>query len=212
MKATAMEEYPQNLLDEIANAPYTDSENRVEWEEPLPTDFAQTLAYVLAGLTEREQQVIELRYKKQMSYVQIGRELGVSGERVRQVGVRALRKLCHPSRRSLLIRGIRGWVEDAREAGRQCAMSEAVTQLAAALKTDAGKAKATEVLGGETPIEDAGLSARATNVLLRAGCKTLGDVAEHTESEVMRFRNMGRKSFEEIVAKLAEYGIKLKGK
>ena len=130
---TSKEEYPQNLLDAIA----------CEWEEQLPDDFSQTLAYVLAGLTEREQAVIEMRFKQCMTYEQTGREFNVTRERIRQIEAKAIRKLRHPSRLNLIKRGVRGWVADVREQGRQEAISEelklvkgSVMQIANALKID----------------------------------------------------------------------------
>ncbi len=89
---TAREEYPWNLLNEIAN-----SANDIsgEWEGPIPSDFHQTLAYVLAGLTEREQAVIDMRFKHQMTLEQVGREFNVMKERVRQNRLPSLR-ICFP--------------------------------------------------------------------------------------------------------------------
>lgn len=111
---TSKEEYPQNLLDAIAG----------EWEEEIPADFPQTLAYVLAGLTEREQSIIEMRFKQCMTYEQTGREFNVTRERIRQIEAKAIRKLRHPSRLYLIKHGVRGWVADVREQGRQEAISE----------------------------------------------------------------------------------------
>lgn len=50
------------------------------------------------------------------------------------------------------------------------------------------------------------LSLRTQNVLLRAGYKTIGDVLNSTKTELMRVRNMGRKSLEEIDERFSKYG------
>lgn len=59
-------------------------------------------------------------------------------------------------------------------------------------------------------VEDLGLSIRARNSLKRAGINYLGDLANITEEKLMKTRNLGKKSFEEIVAKMQEFGIYFK--
>ena len=56
-------------------------------------------------------------------------------------------------------------------------------------------------------LEDLGLSVRTYNCLKRAGIKTLGDILLLTQERLMKIRNLGRKSWEEVLAKLAEYGL-----
>ena len=43
------------------------------------------------------------------------------------------------------------------------------------------------------------LSTRAGNVLRREGCKTIGDITNHTVNELSIMRNMGKKVFDEII-------------
>lgn len=66
----------------------------------------------------------------------------------------------------------------------------------------------------ETPlgltIEELDLSVRAYNCLKRAGITTVGDIISKTEDEMMKVRNLGRKSLEEVVHKLHELGLGLK--
>lgn len=54
------------------------------------------------------------------------------------------------------------------------------------------------------------MSFRTSNCLKRAGKNTVGDVAKLTEKELMSIRNFGKRSFDEVVTALAEYGITLK--
>ncbi len=53
------------------------------------------------------------------------------------------------------------------------------------------------------------LSVRAVNCLNTAQIRVLGELVEKTEPEMLKFRNFGRKSLQEIKAKLAEYGLSL---
>lgn len=57
------------------------------------------------------------------------------------------------------------------------------------------------------PIEDLQLSMRAYNCLRRSGLMTVGQVLEKSEEELLALRNFGRKSYEEIMARLRELGI-----
>ena len=54
------------------------------------------------------------------------------------------------------------------------------------------------------------LSVRSYNCLKRAGIHTAQELSNKTEEEMMKVRNMGRKSLEEVVAKLNELGLSLK--
>ncbi len=60
----------------------------------------------------------------------------------------------------------------------------------------------------EMTIEDLDLSVRSFNCLKRAGIHTVEDLVNKTESEMMKVRNLGRKSFEEVMHKLASLGYK----
>ncbi len=66
----------------------------------------ESIAKVLDTLLPREKKVLEMRYGlkggETMTYEQIGREFGVTRERVRQIERRALSKLRHPTRRKEL--------------------------------------------------------------------------------------------------------------
>jgi DNA-directed RNA polymerase subunit alpha len=59
-------------------------------------------------------------------------------------------------------------------------------------------------------IEDLDLSVRAYNCLKRVNINTVGDLTEKTEEEMMKIRNLGRKSLKEVVTKLRERGLDLK--
>jgi DNA-directed RNA polymerase subunit alpha len=58
-----------------------------------------------------------------------------------------------------------------------------------------------------TPIEDLNLSVRAYNCLKRSGLMTVGQVLEKSEDELLTLRNFGQKSYDELKAKLIEFGF-----
>ena len=71
-------------------------------------------------------------------------------------------------------------------------------------KDEKGKEKALEMT-----IEELDLSVRSFNCLKRAGINTVEDLINKSEDEMMKVRNLGRKSLEEVVAKLDSLGFKL---
>ncbi len=62
----------------------------------------------------------------------------------------------------------------------------------------------------EMSIEELDLSVRSYNCLKRAGINTVEDLACKTEDEMMKVRNLGKKSLEEVLNKLAELGLALR--
>lgn len=62
----------------------------------------------------------------------------------------------------------------------------------------------------EMSIEELDLSVRSYNCLKRAGINTVEDLTNKTEEEMMKVRNLGRKSLEEVLNKLADLGFSLK--
>ena len=62
----------------------------------------------------------------------------------------------------------------------------------------------------EMSIEELDLSVRSYNCLKRAGINTVEDLANKTEEEMMKVRNLGRKSLEEVLNKMADLGLALR--
>lgn len=62
----------------------------------------------------------------------------------------------------------------------------------------------------DTTIEELELSVRSSNCLKRAGINTVGELISKTEDDLMKVRNLGKKSLQEIKEKLAALDLKLK--
>ncbi|MBQ9989271.1 MAG: DNA-directed RNA polymerase subunit alpha [Clostridia bacterium] len=62
----------------------------------------------------------------------------------------------------------------------------------------------------EKSIDDLDLSVRSYNCLKRAGINTVEELVKMTEEEMMKVRNLGRKSLEEVQQKLNELGLSLR--
>ena len=73
------------------------------------------------------------------------------------------------------------------------------------VKNDQGKEKVLEMT-----IEELDLSVRSFNCLKRAGINTVEDLISKSEEDMMKVRNLGRKSLEEVVYKLDTLGFSLR--
>lgn len=62
----------------------------------------------------------------------------------------------------------------------------------------------------EMTIEELDLSVRSYNCLKRAGINTVQELTQKTEEDMMKVRNLGRKSLEEVQSKLHELGLSLR--
>ncbi len=79
------------------------------------------------------------------------------------------------------------------------------TQSIMAEKSDNAKEKVLDLT-----IDELDLSVRSFNCLKRAGINTVEDLIEKSEMDMMKVRNLGRKSLEEVIAKLSSFGFALK--
>lgn len=64
----------------------------------------------------------------------------------------------------------------------------------------------------EMTIEDMDLSVRSYNCLKRANIHTVEDLTKKTEDDMLKVRNLGKKSLDEVIFKLESLGLKLKDK
>ena len=62
----------------------------------------------------------------------------------------------------------------------------------------------------ELPIEEMDLSVRSYNCLKRAGINTIEDLVKKSKSDMLKVRNLGLKSIEEVILKLESYGLSLR--
>lgn len=167
-----------------------------------------------AGLSDRELVALDCRYKDGgMTLEECGNVMGVSRERARQVISRALRKVARPECARQFVLDTKHRTEPLK------ARAEALAGEAAELRAELDALKE-EVMGmkgaperarenRETPLGSLGLSVRSYNCLHRAGVETLADFDGWTVARLMKVRNLGAKSLEEILTKLGERGVEL---
>lgn len=145
----------------------------------LELDIIDTLLNSLYNKGNERSQILRLRFGldgEKFILENVGRRFLITGDRVRQIEMKNLRKLRHPSRSKFLQPLFVGPYQD----------GNAILQMS---------------------INELELSVRAYNALKVKGIKTLGELAQKSESEILRTKSFGRKSLNELKDKLAEYGL-----
>lgn len=203
-------EYPFNLLWAV-----TEDEEILENADTI-SDLSGSVEYALCTLTERERDIIIKRFVNKLTYKEAGDLYGVTRERIRQVEVKALRKLRLPSRLKYLTKGLFGIVEEIKtDYYRKFADLEAkLIELCKVNEKAADKIieehSALRKAYKADDIEQADFSVRTYNCLKRHGIKTMSELATLRYDEIVKIRNLGRKCVKEIIDKLKEYGYTVK--
>lgn len=187
----------------------------------------------LQTLTEREREMLSLRYglsdNKAKTPEEIGQQWEITRERVRQIEAKALRKLRHPTRQRPLkfayslatdaeVESYRAEIKRKQEqeswrkelypgieaeifqrAARDPSLLQRIEDLKLQYKTKYdGK-----------PVEELELSVRAQNCLAQLNIKTVGELLQRSEMELLRTKNAGRKTLKEIKDVLVDLGLRL---
>lgn len=207
-------EYPENLLDDIGGEIY---------ERCSEETIKNVLENLQSFLSLRLENCITLRYKKYLTFEEISKIDGTTKERIRQLCCKALLKIKH----ALLRYEEAEWEKRKLEEIRDIALREEqelteYREKAFAFLKEHGKYGSEQELAfgkvnaHRTPtiedvkLEELDLSVRSYNCLRRAGVESIKDICEMTETELMKVRNLGRKSCKEVKDKLEERGLGLK--
>lgn len=208
-------QWPENLYRELF---WRDTGE----ETQMPRDFLASLEYVLmTGMTEREALAVRCRYQYRETYVQIGQKLGVQQERIRQILIKCIHKLRHPSRARLLRYGIAEYIcqygdkckEAAYEEGYQKGFKNAGPdgRERVPVCNPYGANQRVPVSSVERiNIEELDLSVRAYNGLKRANLNTVGDVMMKSKQEILHIQNLGKGSLRELEEKLSSLDVQLR--
>ena len=178
-----------DLFMEIANG------SSCVWDNE-ENDIESFIDDLIASLPPREKTIILARYSEKLTLEQAGDLIGCTRERVRQIEAKALRVMKSRAREvrngKQLQEAMNEYNEKVEEIKRQTTELENLTEQEKMEFHD---------------IEDLNLSVRSYNCLRRAGVKTILDLTEMTEEDLIKVRNLGRKSYKEIVNKMEELGL-----
>ena len=164
---------------------------------------------VLETLDLREKDVLFGYFglnREPLTLEEIGKQYNLGRERIRQIKERALRRLRHPSRseKTQILAGL--------------ATDEDVElyqiKLRNTIKEDVAKKQFLNNLKMEdifkTHIDELKLSVRSYNCLRAANLFSIGDIIKKTPEELLKHRNMGRKSIRDIQSALSKFSVSLK--
>lgn len=195
----------------------------------IPSDAEESLNYVISSLTEREQQAIKLYYFDELTMDETAKILNVTRERVRQIVLRAIRKLKHPARSNILQKGLKQYNIILAEKPRiekeltEKYLSEYKKQIIEQLKSEQEEKKEElirqiklehkleqekqekSISFLEKGIEELNLSVRSYNCLKRCGANTIKQAFMKTTKDFRRIRNLGMKTYEEIASAIIQY-------
>ena len=177
------DEYPINLLKTIAK-----EQTRFEFNaDEITEDILDGLGHILSSLTEREQQILHLRYQERKTLREIGEIIGVTLERIKNQEHRAIYKLASPPRLGYIKYG-----------------KAAYEKLIAEKKAE--KEKECNERGFNIPLKELDLSVRAFNSLKKIGCNMVADIVDLTDEQILSVSNLGKKTRTEIAIKLVSLG------
>ena len=202
-------EWPYNFLEKVFG----------EWNEPLTKDQEDGFNKVMGDFEAKDREIIEKYFRDDKTLGEVGKDYGVSKERIRQKIVQITRKVRHPSRAQYIRYGLE--FIDMRKALAMAKKEKAEKEVREVLRKKYAeeinkkieeKKKEIEVLSSnidnqaEMTIENFGLSTRAYNCVHRKGIKTVGDLVGWASSgELKETRNIGIKTAKEICQKIYEF-------
>ena len=198
-------EYPLDFIDALFGDDKTLDIGYVE------THFDENIKEVIKSLTEREQKVIQLRFIDGYTLEAVARQFSVTRERIRQIEQKALRKLRHPSRLEYLRKGreVKQLQDDILNLQTQLVIQKEI-MLKKLANPELIDVTNEEIIGAKT-IESLDFSVRTYNCLKRGGITKLHEIYELDVIDLLRIRNLGKKSAREIMSKLKEIGLEMKG-
>lgn len=197
--------------------------------EDVPLDLVESVKFVCQRLGRRERHILFYRYWRDYTLTETAKRFGISGDRVRQIQNKALRKLRHPYSANILRFGLKYWEQkqEERRLISEKITSEAIEKLKQQCKEAMDRNDADAVLNcfiqcqnflnkssfaGQIGLLSAmQLSIRSFNALRRYGIVKIEDLSVFkTTGDLATIRNLGRRSIEEIRTKAATFGIIIK--
>lgn len=152
-------------------------------------DFIASVNYIVSILPGRCSQALELRYQRHMTGESVGSVLGVSRSRALQLCEKGLRNLRKPQYTKYIKYG---------------GVSELFEMLMASHPE-----QLLSTGDGYLDLYALNLSVRTYNSLRRGGCNNIQDVVNLTLEDLLRMRNMGRRSILEVVEALSKLGLSI---
>lgn len=192
--------YPANLLSAIKG------KCNLSLPIKLSQDVLSGIQYALSSLSEDERLLLQLRYAQEQTISEIASYFQSTEDEIENAETKVLQKLRHRSRWEYIQYGIEGLMKKRIAEARCKAYREGYHDGVKDASCGIVTVSAPESLRN-LPITYLGLSSRAQNCLHRSGYSRIGDVVDMHTEEILRIRNLGTKTAEEIAGTLQQYGF-----
>lgn len=175
--------------------------------------IAQVLSGISSFLSKQELFVIENRYlngnfQKKKTLEELGSKLGLTRERIRQIEVKAINKLRHPSKSKFIKEKLVSVIFKGQESLESSLTKNKIDELQIELNKLRQRLGAKENINTiDKPIQELELSVRASNCLRKLGIKTLNELANKDKLKMLRVRNLGKKTLFELRRILHSFGL-----
>ena len=201
-------DYPSNLLKQIGITESTD----IDFNEVLRR-FDDNFNKASEILLPREKQVLNERFKEYKTLEQIGQDLHLTRERIRQLEVRALKKL--EKKQNIFLNKEQTYNLIASQ--EYIDMKEQMTyEIALQVVREYEEKHKVERELFDSEVDNLSVDYVCENVrqhhcLVRSGINTIGDLRKYSVDDLMKIRNLGRKSLMLLLRELKnKYNIELK--
>jgi predicted DNA-binding protein YlxM (UPF0122 family) len=186
-----------------------------EWREVLKATIFAAIGFGHDVLSERERQVLEC-YINNKSVSEIADEMVLDRQRIREIAIRGLCKLCKGLKLKDLYEQqeamkaeterLKKKVEYLGEiAGKYQSKQDLMNSYSMMEQYDKECSKEVSLL--KRKVVDLPLSVRTKNVLIANNLLTLGDVVSQNEADISKAKNLGRKSFDELKTYITDLGF-----
>lgn len=202
LRNTENETYPFNVFLNVILGLEKDTEEYKEAESKYKKDptFIVLFDYVLnKNCTQREVDAVHFYFRDGLTLEKTGGKLNVCRERIRQIIERACRRLQNPACKEVLTLGLDKYITQREELAWKNGFARGQEDKEMDIKLRSLNIE---------EIKDLHLSVRTYNCLSRAGYYTVKDIMLNlTPEKLARIRNMGNKSYIEVVEALEKVGF-----
>lgn len=194
------EDYPGNLYKEAYG----------DFETILNEDQTKALLVAMCFLEPRQKMILEMRYRDKMSFSEIGKVIGVTTERVRQIEHKAMRGLRTPRQHKIVTKGFEGYLHDVCEYQRKQGYDRGYMDGYYQGVKDANEGKTkpgVSVNIVELPVEALSLSVGAVQCLRNAGIEKIAELLVLDEKNIKHVPKLWTRRRQEIATGLNHYQI-----
>ncbi len=195
-----LEDYPGNLYKEAYG----------DYETVLNDDQIRGLFTAMVFIEPRQRMILEMRYRDKMSFSEIGKLIGVTTERVRQIEHKAMRGLRTPRQHRLVKHGFDGYIQMLREEDKKKSYDRGYLDgyYQGIKEANTGETRpGISVRIVDLPIEALCLSVGTAQCLRDAGFERIAQLLILDEKEVKRIPKLMTKRRLEIAVGLKRFQI-----